>query len=432
MEGNNKQRFGNLDRIYFLGVSSEKIKLDISFQSVYKSGFLVKTIYKDSPAQKSAIKINDIIVQIDKYLADDFKNISYLIRQIKTKTVLIKIIRNDNLLTKLVVLEKKPLETSLNFDIDYSSFQVGGYNVRTIITTPKQSGSKSQQFPVILFIQGIKCDSIDYPFNNNHPYKKLLYEFTELGYITVRIERFGSGDSEGPYPEDMTFSEELKLFDEAITYASQIDYVDSSRIYLFGYSMGGFIAPIIASNHLHDIKGIIVFGTFFSKFSEYCIKNLIRQHRLKGLDKVTIQDQVLELSDLLNLLLNKKYTPNQIIRKKPSYEKFFSYEKYIFGHNYTYFQELEDIVIANYWNKINISVIIIAGKNDFVIDYQDHINLFKFLYNKNRNKSIRMLTPNVDHNFCNKSINENDNGPFSYATVKHICDYLNNSNFAHK
>lgn len=408
--------YGGLKRAWYFGVSCSKVRLDTPPNPTYGTGFLIQRIQKNSPADRSALRVNDILIAAGSLHCDHYKTVSQLLKKINSKAVQTEWVRGDQVMKQTVILEEKPLESTPDFHIDYTSFQAGKHKVRTIITTPETT-DKTQCFPAILFIQGISCDSIDYPFSDTHPYKKLLYGLTSMGYITIRVERFGTGDSEGPPPEDSTFLEELALFSYILKYISNIKNIRGDRIFLFGYSMGGVIAPILAAK-TPEIKGIIVFGTFTSKFSEYCVKNRIRQHRLKGFSTAEIEQDAAGLSALFELLFTQKLTPRQIFNIDPSFQKYFSDDYSLFGRNYVYFQQLEAIPISDYWGKTRVPALIIAGKNDYVIDYTENEKLLNFL-TESGHSSVRLLRPNVDHNFFDKSIHD-----FSSSTVREIGNYL--------
>lgn len=415
-------KIDELTRENFLGVISHKIKLDSRQSRECQSGFMVEQISDESPAEKFDIRVEDIILKIEDYESEKYDTLIELLKIVGKKNISITILRGCNIITIAVILQMKPLEQRPDFDIIYSSFAICNARLRMIITKPKGTNLK---FPTLFFIQGGYCNSIDFPFTDSHPYKKLIYKFTQLGYATVRVERYGTGDSEGPRCEDINFEQEVGLFDAALKHVKNIEYLDSNRLFLFGYSLGGVVAPILAVRNRDLVKGIVVFGTSTVRYSDYWIKNLVRQHRLKGIDPCTIEEQVKETMDFLTLLFEEQLTPNEIINLRPEYESFFSKGKYIFGRHYAFFQQLEKCNVMDYWDKINIPVVIVAGKRDYVADYQDHLHLYEFLVKNNTVPLVKLLTPEIDHSFHTNIDVEGDF--FSYSTVEDICGYLNGS-----
>jgi dienelactone hydrolase len=79
------------------------------------------------------------------------------------------------------------------------------------------------------------------------------------GFITMRVEKSGVGDSQGEPCASIGFSEELSGYRAALAALRTHPEVDHERIYLLGISLGGLFAPILASDV--PVAGISVFGT---------------------------------------------------------------------------------------------------------------------------------------------------------------------------
>lgn len=70
----------------------------------------------------------------------------------------------------------------------------------------------------------------------------------------------GYGHSEGTPSEDG-----LRLDAEAtLDYALNDDEIDSSRVFVYGQSLGGAVAAQLASNNSKKVKGLILENTFIS------------------------------------------------------------------------------------------------------------------------------------------------------------------------
>ena len=94
---------------------------------------------------------------------------------------------------KDVPLVGLPLETAAGFDTLYEAVVADGDLRRTILTRPAGSG----RLPAVLFVGGIGCYSMESPFDEDEVYRRLLSSITRLGFVTMRVEKSGMGDSRG-------------------------------------------------------------------------------------------------------------------------------------------------------------------------------------------------------------------------------------------
>lgn len=105
--------------------------------------------------------------------------------------------RGTETLTKAGTLAPVPLAARADYAIEYGSVDVGGAKRRVIITRPRHAG----KHPAVLLIGGIGCYSLDgilRPPELHDAYATLLASLTRAGYATMRVEKSGMGDSEGP------------------------------------------------------------------------------------------------------------------------------------------------------------------------------------------------------------------------------------------
>ncbi len=82
------------------------------------------------------------------------------------------------------------------------------------------------------------------------------------GFVTMRVEKSGVGDSEGPPCASIGFKEEFEGYKAAFQALRSHPAVEKDRIYLLGISLGGVFAPLLAAET--RVAGIIVYGTLDS------------------------------------------------------------------------------------------------------------------------------------------------------------------------
>jgi pimeloyl-ACP methyl ester carboxylesterase len=101
--------------------------------------------------------------------------------------------------------------------------------------------------PAVLFLQGGGCSSIDVPWAVGTPGPlTLLHAIASRGFVTTRVDKPGTGDSERPPCPETGFREELAGYQAALRALLADPAVDRNRVFLIGLSLGGFFAPLLA------------------------------------------------------------------------------------------------------------------------------------------------------------------------------------------
>ena len=90
---------------------------------------------------------------------------------------------------------------------------------------------------------------------------------TAKGFVTIRVEKTGMGDSKGLPCNECDFHTEKQGFLDGLKQLKSLPYVDKQNIFIAGFSIGGVIAPLIAQPE--PVKGIIVYGTAGRNWLEY-------------------------------------------------------------------------------------------------------------------------------------------------------------------
>jgi dienelactone hydrolase len=86
-----------------------------------------------------------------------------------------------------------------------------------------------------------------------------MHAIGSQGFVTMRVEKSGVGDSEGPPCASIGYVEELSGYRAALTALRAHPSVDPQRVYLVGISLGGVFAPILGAET--KVAGISVYGT---------------------------------------------------------------------------------------------------------------------------------------------------------------------------
>jgi pimeloyl-ACP methyl ester carboxylesterase len=323
-----------------------------------------------STAEKMALQPGDVILTVDgQSVADAQSFVAAIGKKRAGDRVTITLRRGSETVTKEGTLGAQPLEKRAEYDVEYGSVDAGGSKRRTIVTHPRTPG----KHPAVLLLGGIGCYSLDgllRPAELQQPYALILDALTRNGYATMRVEKSGMGDSEGPPCSDprSDFDAEVRGYAAGLERLESLDFVDRGNIFLFAHSIGPLDAARIASEH--PVRGIVVAETIGTSWLEYDLTNVRRQLLLAGVPYDEADRRVRKHEICAHrYFVEKQRTPEcsgEIQEPAP----------------YTYMQQLGSLDLAPLWKKIDAPVLIFYGTADFITDdYQaqylrDMINAF--------------------------------------------------------
>jgi len=329
-----------------------------------QAGTILKAVIAGSAAQKAGLRMNDVVVSMDgETIANTDHFLALLRKHNGGDKIKIEYYRESKLKEAIVALLPKPMETSNDYDIIYSSVLSGSNRLRTIITKPRNGTI----YPAVLLIAGVGCYSIDNISNPDILSMKMWVDsLTRNGFVTMRVEKTGMGDSKGLPCSECDFATEKQGFLDGLKQLKSLPYVDKENTFIAGFSIGGVIAPLIAQQE--SVKGIIVYGTAGRNWLEYELENSFRQCMLAGMPADSLgQYMRAEYTRLYSMLMEKKM-PQQIIREHPETEpNFFKYPMRI-----EYFQQVADINIPGLWMNTRAMVLAMHGSSDFISSATEH------------------------------------------------------------
>lgn len=152
----------------------------------------------------------------------------------------------------------KPLEKITGVETFYGSVQVEPeIRLRTLISRPNAS---NKALHPLLFTQWVSCGSIELKEGSRN---KLATLARESGLALVRVDRAGSGDSQGPACDKLDYKTEVKHYISAFDQLLKDRRIDASKVYLMGESLGSTTAPLVASSLQakgYNIAAVIVQG----------------------------------------------------------------------------------------------------------------------------------------------------------------------------
>src|SRR5262249_22707346 len=175
------------------------------------------------------------------------------------------------------------------------------------------------------------------------------------GYVTMRVERPGCGDSEGGPLRDVDFDTELDGYKEALRALKRLDFVDADNVFLFGHSQGGIYAPLLAVEI--PVRGIAVLGRASGGGIEGILGQRRRLAMLDGTNPAEVDREVRDQARFWYPLLVEKKTPRESREQhselpKRVWEQWVTDDKYVADRHYTFYHQGAEKNLAEAWGKV--------------------------------------------------------------------------------
>jgi pimeloyl-ACP methyl ester carboxylesterase len=285
-------------------------------------------------------------------------------------------------------VKPRPFESSPDADVSYASVEVDGSLRRVIVTQPKQAG----RHPAVLYLTGIGCFSQE-SLGLVSSESKLLYGLTRAGFVTLRVEKSGMGDSQGaPCPSPaVDLQAEVRGYVAGLKALAQYPSVDKDKLFILGLSVGGIEAPLVAQQA--PVRGLVVVNTVAKPFLEYLMDTRRRQLTL-GHVADDEMEQRLALNELCNhRLLIEKQSPDEVTKARLDCGDLIAYPA-----PYTYMQQWAALNPAAEWKKVDAPVLVVYGESDYVSTVADDPYLAALIDSFHPKHATLQAIPGMDHN----------------------------------
>ncbi|MCL6267399.1 alpha/beta fold hydrolase [Flagellimonas myxillae] len=360
-----------------------------------KPGAKILEIDTNSPLAKAGFLANDLIVAVNGTTVNSdeiWTEISYGLRA-NTPTQ-IKVIRNHQSIEKMV--EFNPLEKEKHAGLDTYYEEVTsahGITQRIIITKPKKTGKQ----PAVVLIGGLSCSSIEtYPGRSGNWVQTIKDLVEKSGMVVMRIEKPGVGDSEGDCSQS-DFVTDLAGYQAAIQYFKTKPYVDSSRIVVYGSSMGSALAPLLANEF--DLAGVISDGTFYKTWFEHMLEIERRILQFQGNTESQITEKMNKYYfPLYYGMMVQKKSYQDVVDENPALADYnYHSPAHMYGRPVAYYQQLQEFDLAGQWEKIKVPVRILRGTHDWIMSAFDNHMIMEVLKRNGHTDHLLHEYPGLDH-----------------------------------
>ncbi|MFK7925225.1 MAG: PDZ domain-containing protein [Bacteroidia bacterium] len=329
-----------------------------------EQGVLVVQVIPNTTASEIGLQSNDILLSLNEQSTPDNAALFAALQNVRAgDKIRVEAFRDGKTKKLSGKMMARPMEESPNAEVRYDEVAFMGGHLRAYVTKPKGKGP----FPTIYFIQGYPCQTVEL-LNPIHPYKKMIDGLVGKGYAVFRIEKPGMGDSEGtPDCMDIDFEVELNGFRKGYEHLLTYEFVDQERISIFGHSLGGLTAPLLAKEY--KPANVIVYGVVLKNWEDYIVDMIRDQSVVFGLDYAQIEQDIIDLKPVMYSLYHEGKSP-ALLAEDPAYktllERHLEYREgdiYINRH-YRFWADLNQRNITEAWKETEARVLAMYGEAD--------------------------------------------------------------------
>jgi pimeloyl-ACP methyl ester carboxylesterase len=275
-----------------------------------------------------------------------------------------------------------------------------GTRLRTVVTKP---AGVRRPLPAMLFVQWLSDDSIELPSDANDGWSAMIRRVVrESGMVVMRVDKRGVGDSEGGPCSSLDYLTELSDHRDAFDLLARSELVDPRRMVIFGASMGGNHAPLVALDR--DVAGVIVWGGGARTWFERMIAFERNRRELSDVAGERISSEMKEVATFLHHYLILAKSPARIAAEEPALGAVWSrltgtsgethYGRPIAFHHQAQAQDW-----TGAWARLDAPTLVLFGEYDWFEDAGGHELIARIVARRHPEHTRFRLIPRTDHHF---------------------------------
>ena len=242
------------------------------------------------------------------------------------------------------------------------------------------------QCPVVILVHGSGPSDRNEgsSMSPNRLFQDLAYGFALNGIATLRYDK-----RTHVYQKQLTNVDSFTLYEEtiddavsAVRLSRSYDFLDTSRIYVLGHSLGAYASPLIAKED-PNIKGIIMLAGPYRPLYEIIPE---QYEYILGLDgQITKKEQKLITMMEEEVKFINEQTSEATKLKALGSDKLLPY-----------FRQMRDYNPTNTINDLNCRVLITQGDRDYQVQYTTEYQQYQSTLTSNPNVDFKLI-PGVNH-----------------------------------
>ncbi len=404
-----------------------KAKLDFGIRKLSETpGAVVTRITDGSAAFKAGLRKGDLVLKISNIPLPDENTLFKTIWAIRASDkVVLTVQQGAHIKSIQFIADAAPLETYKTLDLESieltNSF---GDGLRAFVTKPKNARGK---LPAILFVSWLSCGTVETP-ERDDSWTMMLREVAEKsGFMMMRVEKPGVGDSNGPACSDCDLITELDGYKAAWRQLKSRPDVDTTKIIVFGASLGGTLASIVGQNQ--PVAAYVTAVSVYKTWLEHMIELERRRLLLSGKTQEEINNLMPGYIEFHTLYMNYKKTPQQIALEKPHLASLWYDEPaHQYGRPAKFYMQVQDLNFMDTWAKTTAPVYIVAGEYDWIMSLEDSQLLANMINQKSPGRATLNIARSMDHHWSvypnQQAAFDEVNGTYARETVNSMIDWM--------
>ena len=273
-----------------------------------------------------------------------------------------------------------------------------------------------QNPPVVIMVQGSGQSDYDETVSVNKPFKDIAEGLAEHGIASIRYNKRYYQYKEAAVEKVNTLTIQEEVTDDvgqAISFVHQNEAIKNSKIYILGHSLGGMLAPFMASIY-PDVSGLIIMAGTPRNLEDVILDQ--NKEVLKAMtDKTESEKQILieEVEKYVTMVKNLK-------EGEPSVT--------IFGCPSSYWISLNKIDTPKIVTELKIPIMILQGAADFQVYPEIDYKAWQNILSGQQNATFKLYN-NLNHLFMKsngkKDTTEYDiKGNVEPQVMKDVADWI--------
>jgi dienelactone hydrolase len=391
-----------------------------------RPGAVVSRVTDGSPAQKAGLRVGDQVVAINGTIITDGYVWNRTVQMAKAGEPMTVGLRTPNADLKDIRFTLLPAPAETHSVVALETIQLTndyGDPLRAFVTKPKTTG----KLPAILFVSWLSCSSVEL---RNDNWSHMMRDVVEKsGFIMLRLEKPGVGDSGGIDCAECDLTRELNGYRVALSYLKNRPDVDTTRIILFGGSLGGTLTSVVGQGQ--NIFAYVTAVSVYKTWLEHMIELERRRLQLSGSTPAEVSALMNKYISFHSNYLNNKETPAEVIRNHPEFGPlWYDDPAHQYGRPAKFYHDANSLNFMETWSKVKAPVLIVAGELDWIMSLDDGRLLNESLNKKSPGQSTFYLAKGMDHHWATypnaQAAFDEANGVYAQEAVDFMVSWMKN------
>jgi dienelactone hydrolase len=255
-------------------------------------------------------------------------------------------------------------------------------------------------FPGVVLVHGSGPNDRDETIGPNKPFKDIAWGLATRGIVVLRYEKRTK-----QYPDEISKLTNLTVKEEviddtllALEFLKSNHYVDQNKLFLLGHSLGGMLAPRIASLDI-EISGIIILAGPTRGLEDLWINQTIYIANIDGIIDENESKQIEFIEKQVQKIKQLNISENEIV----------------LGAYRSYWEDLNQFNPVETAENLSTHILILQGERDYQVTIDDYN---RWLSSIQSNENIEyILYPKLNHLFMSGDANST---PDEYLIEGHV------------